>query len=420
MRLIYNVLTHLMAPVLLLHLWWRGQSNPAYRRRIGERFGFLPQRQTKPGIWVHAVSVGEVQAAAELIRSLMKRYPNKPLILTTMTPTGSQRAQELFGDSVIHSYVPYDISGSVRRFFERAMPELVIIIETELWPNLFRECGRRQIPLVLASARVSARSVGRYQRMVSLIRETLSHGVVIAAQTDTDAERFRSLGANPLRIHVTGNIKFDFHLDPEVTNRGTAIRRELAANRPVWIAASTHGDEEEIVLAAHRRLLETYPDALLILVPRHPERFQSVETLIGRADLAAVTRSSRVQCDAETQVFLADSMGELPMFYAAADVAFVGGSLVPIGGHNLLEPAALGLPVLTGPNNFNAPEIAQLLIDDEATRVIHDANELADQLGFLLDHPDERRRRGGAGRAVIDNNRGALARLLELIDPLIA
>jgi 3-deoxy-D-manno-octulosonic-acid transferase len=350
----------------------------------------------------------------------MKRYPNKPLILTTMTPTGSQRAQELFGDSVIHSYVPYDISGSVRHFFERAMPELVIIIETELWPNLFRECGRRQIPLVLASARVSARSVGRYQRMVSLIRETLSHGVVIAAQTDTDAERFRSLGANPLRIHVTGNIKFDFHLDPEVTNRGTAIRRELAANRPVWIAASTHGDEEEIVLAAHRRLLETYPDALLILVPRHPERFQSVETLIGRADLAAVTRSSRVQCDAETQVFLADSMGELPMFYAAADVAFVGGSLVPVGGHNLLEPAALGLPVLTGPNNFNAPEIAQLLIDDEATRVIHDANELADQLGFLLDHPDERRRRGGAGRAVIDNNRGALARLLELIDPLIA
>lgn len=420
LRLFYALLTYLMTPVLLLHLYWRSLSNPAYRRRIAERFGWIDCRIERPSIWVHAVSVGEVMAAAALVRALLDRYPDRTLVLTTMTPTGSERVQELFGDAVFHCYVPYDLASAVRRFFDRANPGLAIIIETEIWPNLFHECGVRGVPLVIASARVSPRSVERYRRLVSLFSETLSHGIVIAAQSQTDADRFASLGANPSRIHVTGNIKFDFNVQPDVPDQGRTFRAEHAPDRPVWIAASTHGDEEQAVLAAHAQVLEQIPDALLILVPRHPERFQVVAGLIEKAGLTCVSRSSGARCDGQTQVFLGDSMGELMIFYASADVAFVGGSLVPIGGHNLLEPAALGLPVLTGPNNFNAPDIARLLIADGSTQVVHDAGELAAYVIALLHNPEERRRRGGAGRQVVENNRGTLERLLELIAPLLA
>jgi 3-deoxy-D-manno-octulosonic-acid transferase len=408
-----------MTPVLLVHLYWRSLNNPPYRQRIGERFGYFDRESDTSSIWVHAVSVGEVQASAALVRALQKRYPDKPLILTTMTPTGSQRARDLFGESVIHSYVPYDLARAVRRFFDWANPELVIIIETELWPNLFRECGIRNIPLVLASARISPGSVNRYRRLVGLFRQTLSHGVVIAAQTETDGARFRSLGANPARIHVTGNIKFDFDLDEEIPVNGQAFRKEQAGERPVWVAASTHTDEEQVVLAAHRKVLATYPDALLIIVPRHPERFQMVVSMLERDGMAFVTRSSGKRCAPTTQVFLGDSMGELMLFYAAADTAFVGGSLVPVGGHNLLEPASLGLPVLTGPFTFNAPDIADLLIEDGSTQVVNNSEEIADRVIALLGDPEERQLRGGEGRHVIENNRGALERLLDLIDPII-
>lgn len=420
LRFCYAILTYLMTPVLLLHLYWRSLGIPPYRRRIRERFGHVAHRFATPSIWVHAVSVGEVVAAAALVRSLQERYPDRQLVLTTMTPTGSERAQELFGDSVVHSYVPYDLASAVRRFFDRMNPGLVIIVETEIWPNLFRECGLREIPLVIASARISPKSVARYRKVVGLFRETLSHGIVIAAQSRTDADRFESLGANPARIHVTGNIKFDFHLPPDVVVRGREFRAEHAAARPVWIAASTHDGEEQAILTAHARVLEEIPAALLLLVPRHPERFQLVAGLVDKAGFACVSRSGGERCDAATQVFLGDSMGELMMFYAGADVAFVAGSLAPIGGHNLLEPAALGLPVLTGPNVFNAPDIAELLIVDGSTRVIHDADELASQVVSLLRDPDERARRGGAGRQVVENNRGTLERVLELIAPLLA
>lgn len=409
-----------MTPVLLLHLYWRSLSNPPYRQRIRERFGYFDTPIETSSIWIHAVSVGEVQAAAALVRALQERHPEKPLVITTMTPTGSQQVRDLFGDSVVHSYVPYDLASAVRRFFDWAKPELAIIIETEIWPNLFRECGLRKVPLVIASARVSPGSVNRYRRLVSLFRETLSHGIVIAAQTETDGARFRSLGANPERIHVTGNIKFDFDLDTDIPQRGRLFREEQAPNRPVWIAASTHVDEEQPVLAAHAAVLSTYPDALLLLVPRHPERFQTVASLIERAGMTWVTRSRGDQCSADTQVFLGDSMGELTLFYAAADVAFVGGSLEQVGGHNLLEPAALGLPVLTGPHTFNAPDIAELLIADSSAQVVRTVDELADHVGALFGDASERERRGGAGRKVVDENRGTLQRLLNLIEPLLS
>ncbi len=261
----------------------------------------------------------------------------------------------------------------MRRFFDWARPELAVILETEIWPNLYHECGRRRIPLVMASARVSIKSARRYRILFSLIRDSLAHGIVIGAQTAADAERFRALGANPARTHVTGNIKFDFELPPELAVRGRQLRAEQAPARPVWIGASTHQDEEQVLLEAHRQVLARYPDCLLMLVPRHPERFPTVAALVHRAGSAAVTRSSAGACPPEIPVFLGDSMGELTMFYAAADVAFVGGSLVRVGGHNLLEPAALGMPALTGPHNFNAPDIAEMLMERGATVMAQDA-----------------------------------------------
>jgi len=421
LRFVYAVLTYLFTPVLITHLYWRSLSNPVYRQRIGERFGRYGQPIASSSIWVHAVSVGEVQAAATLVHALLKRYPDRQLILTTMTPTGAERVRDLFGDSVMHRYVPYDLASAVRGFFDWAKPDLVIIIEKEIWPNLFRECGLRRIPLVLASARISTRSAGRYRHVVGLFSETLSHGIVIAAQSDIDASRFLSLGVNSQRISVVGNIKFDFDLDSSVPACGAAFRAEHAPGRPIWIAASTHSDEEPIVLAAHKRILGSFPDALLLLVPRHPERFTQVASLIDRSGLAAVTRSSGRPCTASEGVYLGDSMGELMTFYAAADVAFVGGSLVPrIGGHNLLEPAALGLPLLTGPHFLNAPDIADLMIADGAAQVTATANEIAACVVSLFSDSSERQRRGGAGQRVVENNRGTLTRVLDLIEPLMA
>jgi 3-deoxy-D-manno-octulosonic-acid transferase len=417
--LLYVLLSWLLAPVFVAHLLWRSLSQPGYRRRLPERFGYGLPRLPAPGIWVHAVSVGEVTAAAPLVRALQARYPAKSVVVTTMTPTGSQRVQDLFGATVTHSYVPYDMPGPVRRFFERARPELALILETEIWPNLYHECGRLRVPLVLASARVSPKSVRRYRILFSLIRDTLAHGIVIGAQTPADAARFRSLGASAARTQVTGNIKFDYELPPEVPVRGREWRARNAPGRPVWIAASTHHGEEEAVLEAHRHLLARYPDALLILVPRHPERFAAVAGLLQRVGLRYVTRSSGEQCGPGVPVFLGDSMGELTMFYAAADLAFVGGSLVPVGGHNLLEPAALGIPVITGRHNENAADIAELLQDCGAARPVANGKDLGTAVGGLLADPDDRRHRGVAGQAAIESNRGALDRLLALVTPLI-
>ncbi|MCC7257068.1 MAG: lipid IV(A) 3-deoxy-D-manno-octulosonic acid transferase [Gammaproteobacteria bacterium] len=419
MRFLYVVLSWVMLPVFAGHLLWRSRSEPRYRQRLAERFGFGCARLSRRSIWIHAVSVGEVTAAAPLVRALGRRFTGTPVVVTTMTPTGSQRARDLFGTSVTHSYVPYDDPGSVRRFFDWARPGLAVILETEIWPNLYHECGRRGVPLVMASARLSVKSARRYRILFGLIRDSLAHGIVIGAQSEADADRFRALGANPLRTHVTGNIKFDFDLPAGIETAGRALRATQAASRPVWIAASTHQDEEQVLLDAHRQVLARHPDCLLILVPRHPERFAAVAGLVTRAGFHVVTRSSDAACTPATQVFLGDTMGELTLFYAAADVAFVGGSLVAIGGHNLLEPAALGLPSLTGPFIFNAPDIAALLVADGATVIAGDADSIAAEVVRLLEDPEERARRGECARRVLERNRGALSRLLALVEPLV-
>ena len=419
MSWLYNVLTYVAAPFAILVQLWRGLRDPSYRGGLGERFGFGPAI-AGPVIWVHAVSVGEVQASQPLVTQLRRRHPRCRLLLTTVTPTGAARARLLFGDQVLLRYVPFDLPGSVKRFFDRVQPRLAMILETELWPNLYGECGRRSVPLVLASARVSPRSVGNYRRLTSLFRKTLSYGIVIAAQSEADAERFRSIGAAPERTHVTGNIKFDFQPPPGIEARGRRWRDENLPGRPVWVAGSTHEGEELMVLDAHQRVLDRFPDALLILVPRHPQRFEAVRDLLARRHEAVAFRSAGTAITPGTRVLLGDTMGELMMFYAAADVAFVAGSLVPIGGHNLLEPASVGLPVLTGPHNFNGEEIAGLLVDAGAAQVVTDTQRLAEAvLGLLVDAAC-RERMGTAGRAVLEANRGALDRLLTLVDPLLA
>jgi 3-deoxy-D-manno-octulosonic-acid transferase len=419
LRAAYLLVTALAVPLLLVHLLWRGLRIPAYRRGIPQRFGFGLPVVRSPAIWVHAVSVGEVQAAAPLVRALLDRYPDVPLVLTTMTPTGAERGRALFGDRVVGCYVPYDLAFSVRRFMDQLRPRLALVLETELWPNLWNECGRRGVPLVLASARVSPRSVRWYRRLLPLFRDVLSHSVVIAAQTPADADRFLSLGAAPERTQVTGNIKFDYELPPEVPQRGADFRARHATGRPVWVAASTHEGEEEQVLAVHRAVLAHHPEALLLLVPRHPQRFAAVAELIEREGFTCVRRSGDRTAAAGTQVLLGDSMGELTTFYAAADVAFVGGSLVRIGGHNLLEPAALALPLVTGPHNENAADIALLMSDCGALQALPDVATVAVAITRLLADGDERQRRGQAGRAALAANRGAVARLLALVEPLV-
>jgi len=419
MRLIYIVLAYLLVPIALGQLLWRGLRDRDYWRGLSERFGLNYPPEDARSIWVHAVSVGEVQASAPLVRALRSRYPRIPLVLTTVTPTGAQRARSLFAPEVHVRYLPFDLPGCVRRFFDRVRPQLAVVMETELWPNLFHECGQRAVPLVLASARISPRSVSRYRLLVRLFRETLSHGIVIAAQSESDAQRFMSIGASPGRTHVTGNIKFDFELPEALVARGRALRQQYAGSRPVWIAGSTHDGEEETILDAHAQVRRTVADALLVLVPRHRNRFENVAALLRRRGVPFVARSSHEPASSGAQVLLLDTLGELQTFYAASDVAFVGGSLVPVGGHNLLEPAALALPILTGPHNFNCEDIARLFAQVGAARIVSTGPELAAGVVRLLTDASAREQMGGAGRRAVDENRGALRRLLALIDPLV-
>lgn len=419
MRFFYNLFTYLMLVPYAGYWIFRALVNPAKPAHLRQRFGFGFPRIDR-SIWIHAVSVGEVQAAAPLINNLLQRFPDQQLLVTTVTVTGAERVRALFGDSVKHSYIPVEFPHAVALFFRSVNPLAALIMETEIWPNLYRGCGIRKVPLILVSARISPRSIAGYRRLLPLIRETLSHGIIIAAQSQSDADRFLSLGASPDRTHVTGSIKFDIELPVAIVEQGSALRRELIGDRPVWIAASTHDGEEQQVLDAHGKLLERFPDLLLILVPRHPERFADVRALIEKSGFECVARTEDRLCTPSTAVFFGNTMGEVPLFYGMSDVAFVGGSLVHVGGHNLLEPAAQGLPIVTGPHLFNAQDIADMFIAAQACRIVNDADELVEVVAELLTNPALAGSAGENGLALLQANRGSLQRLLVLLEPLLA
>lgn len=418
-RWLYTFLLYLLLPVVPLRLWWRGRANPAYRQRWAERFGRFNAPELNQVIWVHAVSVGEVQAAVPLIEALLQRYPQRALVVTTMTPTGSGRVQALFGERVFHVYLPYDLPGAVRRFLDRTQPEVGIIMETELWPNLFHHCAVRDIPLIIANARLSPRSARGYGWIAPLVRSALADVHLVAARGEEDAQRFRQLGAREAQLQVMGNLKFDQILPADLAQQASQLRAQWGAQRPVWIAASTHEGEDETVLDAFDAVRQTLPDSLLILVPRHPERFERVANLVQARGWSMVRRSLAEPANAETAVVLGDTLGELLQLYAAADVAFVAGSLVPVGGHNMLEPAALGVPVLTGPQRFNFNEVSEEMIAAGGAREVVDAHTLATAVQHWLGNDAERRRAGEAGRQLVAANRGALERLLALLTPLL-
>jgi 3-deoxy-D-manno-octulosonic-acid transferase len=422
-RLLYSVLVYLLRPLAFALVLWRGMRNRLYWEGLRERLGF-GARCAEAGIWVHAVSLGEVTAAAAIIRALHVRHPRQRVILTTATPTGRARARALFGAALDVRYLPYDTPGSMRRFIGRSKPRVAIIMETELWPNLFHQCRRRGIPVVLASARLTPRSVARYLRFGRLFRDVFRGNTLIAAQSAADAARFIAIGADPRWTRVIGNVKFDLQPDPVMVERGRALKAAWGG-RPVWIAGSTHPGEEELVLTAHAELEATAPGALLLLVPRHPERFQSVADLLTRRGFRHERRSSSMGLGAagllppEARVLLVDTVGELAALYAAVDVAFVGGSLVPVGGHNLLEPAALAVPVITGPFQANGQEIAQLLLREGGAIQVADGRELAEVLRQLVGDPARREEVGANARRVVDENRGSALRVLELIEPFL-
>lgn len=418
LRGLYSLITRLALPFSLYYLIWRGLRQGEYLHRWSERFAFYRGAGERECVWLHAVSVGEVNAAVPLVAALRLRCPGYSVLVTTTTPTGSARVRALWGDTVQHVYLPYDLPGAVRNFVEHFRPRLALVMETEIWPNLFAELKRRNVPIVIANARLSGRSLRGYRPIAPLLRDALTAVRIVAAQSEDDAQRYRNLGAASASIRITGNLKYDLPL-PEGVVEQAAIWRRQWGERPVWIAASTHPDEEETVVLAHRLLMSKHPGALLLWAPRHPERFASVCQASERAGFRVCRRSHDGLPGSDTEVFVIDTLGELMAFYATADVAFVGGSLQEVGGHNVLEPAALGVPALVGPHTFNFHEITELLIDTGALQRVSDAPSLARALAGLIDHPEDRRRRGELGRLRIASERGALVRTLDAIEEFL-
>lgn len=416
MTFLYTPLLYLLLPVLLIRLLWRGFKNPDYWHRWRERFGFIEPLQRPVDVWVHAVSVGEVRAAEPLVNALLDKAKSISLLVTTMTPTGSAQVRQCFGDRVHHCYVPYDYPAAVVRFMNKTRPQLAVFMETEMWPNIIRLCSRRAIPLLFANVRLSEKSFYRYQRVVGFMGPILRLASGFAAQTHGDAERLKRLGAREESVRVTGSIKFEIKLPASLTEVAKVLRREWGADRLVWIAASTHAGEDETLLTAYAELKQSHPNLLLVIVPRHPERFATVTRLCRRAGYETVLRSQEVgPLGPGVDVFIGDSMGELPLFYAASDIAFVGGSLVPVGGHNVLEPCALGLPVVFGPHMFNFQEISERTLEHDAGERVADQRELVAAIDRYLSDPNLRFKTGEAGKAFVEENRGALHKTLNML-----
>lgn len=416
MRLLYTFCFYLLLPLVFARLYMRGAKNPEYRQAWRERFGYFPQ-QLDRCIWLHSVSLGESIAAEPVINHILDTYPNIALVITNTTPSGRNHIRKKFANRVYNTYFPYDLPRMLQRFMRRINPKALILIETEIWPNLQHICQRSNIPVLLANGRLSQKSFKQYRFFGKISQNMVRAMQCITAQYEADAQHFIKLGADPKTVHVIGNIKFDKALPKNIKENAAKIQQQWAG-RPVWIAASTHEGEEEIILQAHQTLLQSLPEALLIIVPRHPERFGKVITLAGQ-NFKVVARSTQQPVNTKTQVYVGDTMGEMLMLYATADVAFVGGSLQPIGGHNIIEPALLSLPVLTGPHMHNFTQVSKMFVAAKACKIVHNTHELATELQHLFTDATYRQTMGQASFNVVQKNVGALQRLNQHIDNLL-
>lgn len=418
MRFFYTLLFYLALPLLFLRLYWRSRRLPEYRLQWKQRLGYVNFR-VNHAIWIHAVSLGETIAAIPLVKALQQTYPSVPIVMTNMTPTGAARVKAVFGETVHQSYVPYDLPRFLLRFVKRINPKVLVVMETELWPNLFAVCREQHVPIIVANARLSERSSKGYARIPSLNRAMFAAIHRLAAQSETDANRFAALGLPREKIVVSGNIKFDLVVPDDLTIKAEQLRHVLGKERSIWIAASTHAGEELLLLAVHRALLQHLPSLLLVLVPRHPDRFDDVASLLQKERLSYARRSLNQTVDATTQVYLGDTLGELMTMYAVADIAFVGGSLVKVGGHNMLEPAALHKPILTGPHLYHFVDISQQLFLAKGMQVVQHPEALQKALLALFNDEDARRRMGENAYNVVAQNRGALQCQLGLVKAMV-
>ena len=418
MRVIYSSVFYLLIPFILLRLLWRSIKAPAYRQRWRERLGFYNKAKALPEgvIWFHAVSVGEAEALFPLLQHIQKHHPDAKLLITTTTPTGSARVKAVMMETVTHVYLPYDIPGAVSRFMACFKPKLAVIMETEIWPNLLACCGKNNIPLYIINARLSERSLRGYRKIPSLVHPTLEEIVVIATQTQEDTNRFLAIGANSVKVKTLGNIKFDVQIPQSIIMQGLQLKAELFEGRFVWLIASTHKDEEIIFLEIYKEIKQKIPQLLLVLVPRHPERFVDVRKLCEKLHYAVVSRTAGdAVCDT-TDVYLVDTMGELKALYAASDVAFVGGSMVPTGGHNVLEAAAVGVPVMFGPYMANFKEIVRGVLNHKAAIQCQNKQDIIDSILVLYEQPDYRKVLAEKGKAFVEINQGAMTRIYAMLE----
>ncbi len=414
-RIAYSIALTFALPFILLRLWWRGKANPAYRSRVSERLGLYSLKPGPKRLWVHAVSVGEVNVATPLIKEILKRWPEYEIVVTTITPTGADQVLKQLNNQVIHRYIPYDIPCLVNRAIDQVEPDALIVMETEIWPNLIHAMHKKGIPVIYLNMRLSDKSFPGYQKIHRLIAPQLAKVGAIAAQTDEDAKRVVALGADADAVNVFGSIKFDVVLPEGVFERGQKLREKIGASRKVWIAASTHKGEDEQVLVAHSAVLENFPNALLILVPRHPERFDDVFRLAERQFKTSRRTESPVDIG-DQQVFIGDTMGELFDFYIASDVCFVGGSLVPHGGQNILEPWLVGKPVIVGPHTFNFARTIEQALEVQALIQIDSAHQLAESVKQLFESQSLSEAQVKNAQQLLEKNKGALDKSIRLLE----
>lgn len=421
LRVSYTLLLILLSPFLLTTLLKKKAGKPSVGKRWKEYFGFTPKMDTSAPFWIHTVSVGETIAAIPLIKALKHNYPGRTILLTTTTTTGAEQAEKL-GKLVEHRYMPIDFAWCVRGFLRATKPSCMLIMETELWPNTLHTVAKANIPISVLNARLSERSCLRYKKVQSIFDLISQNVSLFLCQHKDDAARFNRLGVTTSKTSVTGSLKFDIKIADEIITAGETLREQLGKDRPVWIAASTHAGEDEQLLEAHQKLLLSQPNALLILVPRHPERFSSVIELSQSMKLQTISRSSTEKIIETTQVYVADTMGEMLLLIQSADICFMAGSLVgdKVGGHNLLEPAALGKPMLNGPSYFNFADITTQLLAKEAVIICNDSDEVSSQLEKLFQDQNLQKQMGKCALEVVEANQGAVEKTLTAIHPYLS